>query len=683
MLFKVSAVAAATSAVILSTVSADPSIGVTETALVSDEEAVESAASASFADSYVPHKMLKAAKKEEERVQSAVLRNGKDNYNPKEAPVENEEELLENDPAKFFGILDHRNLQEQFDCSSCSSRPSVGSYDDLYDAFTSCYGRNTTYLGGYVAPVPADCPYDVPANCWDVSGVSKFSYVLYKTNFNAPLNCWDMSSATNVSGMLAGNYYFEQDISMWDLSNVETMTGMLYDAHEFTGQNLNEWNTAKVADMSYLFSYNYKLTASISDWDTSSVTDMTEMFLYAEEFNNPLPWVVSKVKSTNEMLFGAYKFNQNIEGWDTASLTEIGKMFHTARAFNQDLNNFNVSQVTNMEYMFTYAEKFNQPLNLWDVSNVEDMRGMFDAAVKFNQDISNWNIKNVKNFTQMFDGAKEFNQPIGGWNPASANEMDFMFFNATKFNQCLGLWALATPNDVQVTDMFTDSSCTNTTDPDPNAGPWCQTKADKCSDKRTVIPFVNRDGDGNPICEDLPRNVRFNPIFGKDDRNRPDDYVPPDEDADPDDKQRQNCESLERLKNIRQLDKWCNSDALIRSTPAAYKDVLPKLSYVKLYNLCPKSCRACADTCTDSRQAFTVTTDESKTNRRCTYLDKQKEATAARLCRKREIELKRGRIEFRIKPLMEQCPRTCGKLGSGKCAAFLEDSSDSGDERRI
>merc|ERR1711937_104445 len=227
---------------------------------------------------------------------------------------------------------------------------------------------------------------------------------------------------------------------------------------------------------------------------------------------------------------------------------------------------------------------------------------------------------------------------------------------------------------------FTDSSCTNTTDPDPNAGPWCQTKKDGCIDARTVVPFVNRDGDGNPICEDLPRNVRFNVIFGKDDRDRPDNYNAED-DADPDDKLRQSCESVEGLK-IRVQERWCNSDARIRGIPAAYKDVLPNGSYVKVYNLCPKSCKACADTCKDSRQAFTVVGSEP-TNRRCTYLDKQKDTTATRLCRKKEIELKRGRVEFRIKPLKEQCPRTCGKLGQGKCAAFLEDSSDSGDERRI
>jgi len=763
MLFKVSAVAAATSAVILSTVSADPSIGVTETALV-NEEAVESAASASFADSYVPHKMLKAAKKEEERVQSAVLRNGEDNYS-KEAPLENEEELLENDPSKFFGILDHaedvveevpssnmwdhRNLQYDNDgltnCVKCPERcekvnqvngiPEKGTqcprpkYGQLYFTLTECYGRNTS--DGEVDPYGAkgECKksrkddygvnyYGIPINCWDVSRIERFDFTFYGlTFFNRPLNCWDTSKGTSMKEMFTGTLNFEQDIGDWETGSVRNMYSMFYSATAFQGRNIRKWDTSKVTDMSNMFSYARRFNNTIATWDTSKVTAMDEMFLDARRFNKPLNWDVSSVQSMRETFFQAYAFNQkSVNDWNTASLTDTSSMFHSAKLFNQDLNNFGVSKVTSMEYMFYNTKRFDKPLDDWDVSNVVNMKSMFEKAKNFNQDISNWNVEKVVNFTSMFDGNKVFDQPIGDWNPTNAQDMDFMFTNATKFNQCLDNWASTTPSDVQVTDMFEDSSCTDTSDPDPNDGPWCQTQVDGCGatpsptkapttlpptrspnspptpteePSKVVIPFVNRDGDGNPICEDLPVNVRFNVIFGEDDRDRPDkpDDCDSEEDADPacadpDDKKRQNCASVEGLK-IRVKERWCNSDARIRGIPTAYEEDLPNGSYVKLYNLCPKSCKACADTCTDSRQAFTVTTDESKTNRRCTYLDKQKEATAARLCRNKEIELKRGRVEFRIKPLMEQCPRTCGKLGSGKCAAFLEDSSDSGDERRI
>ena len=123
--------------------------------------------------------------------------------------------------------------------------------------------------------------------------------------------------------------------------------------------------------------------------------------------------------------------------------------------------------------------------------------------------------------------------------------------------------------------------------------------------------------------------------------------------------------------NIRQSENWCNGDARIRKADD-YKEELPSGVYVKVYNLCPESCRACADTCADSNQVFTVEGAEP-VNRRCPYLDKRTDATAARLCRNKIAQLKRGRVKQ--KPLMEQCPRTCGLLGVGKCANFLRDAT--------
>merc|ERR1711937_113988 len=214
--------------------------------------------------------------------------------------------------------------------------------------------------------------------------------------------------------------------------------------------------------------------------------------------------------------------------------------------------------------------------------------------------------------------------------------------------------APVTPTDAPVSPTVAPVTPTGA----PNDAPVTEAPANE------VIPFVNRDENGNPICEDLPVNVRFNVIFGEDDRDRGED------EDDPDDKKRQNCASMEGF-NIRQSERWRNSDARIRGIPQEYEDVLPNGSYVKLYNLCPKSCRACADTCADHNQAFTVE-GADPVNRRCPYLDKRPDATAARLCRNKIAKLKRGIVTER--PMKEQCARTCGLLGEGKCAAFLSNS---------
>jgi len=214
--------------------------------------------------------------------------------------------------------------------------------------------------------------------------------------------------------------------------------------------------------------------------------------------------------------------------------------------------------------------------------------------------------------------------------------------------------APVTPTDAPVSPTVAPVTPTGA----PNDAPVTEAPANE------VIPFVNRDENGNPICEDLPVNVRFNVIFGEDDRDTG-------EENDPEDKKRKNCASMEGF-NIRQSETWCNRDARIRGIPQEYEEVLPNGSYVKVYNLCPESCRACADTCADSNQVFTVEGADPPVNRRCSYLDKRTDATAARLCRNKIALMKRGRVAQ--KPLTEQCARTCGLLGEGKCAAFLSNS---------
>ena len=59
----------------------------------------------------------------------------------------------------------------------------------------------------------------------------------------------------------------------------------------------------------------------IGNWDTSNVTNMSYMF-----------------KS-------AYDFNQDIGNWDTSSATGMSKMFRDAKSFNQDLSGWNVTNI--------------------------------------------------------------------------------------------------------------------------------------------------------------------------------------------------------------------------------------------------------------------------------------------------------------------------------------------------
>jgi surface protein len=130
-------------------------------------------------------------------------------------------------------------------------------------------------------------------------------------------------------------------------------------------------------------------------------------------------------------------------------------MFGEAMSFEGDLSTWNVSKVQSMGYMFFGARQFDSNLSQWDVSNVEKMQFMFQNADRFNQDISMWNILNVQT-------------------------MNSMFYNATSFHQDLCRWgALIQSPGVNVTNMFTGSSCQETSDPvvsakTVNGSSWCQ-----------------------------------------------------------------------------------------------------------------------------------------------------------------------------------------------------------------
>ena len=130
------------------------------------------------------------------------------------------------------------------------------------------------------------------------------------------------------------------------LTKLETITGLEY------------LNTAKVTDMSYMFSSCLRLTSlDITNFNTANVTDMSYMFnsctkltsLGVTNFNT------AKVKNMIRMFSNCQALTSlNVTNFNTEKIPDMSYMFSFCKQLTSlDVTNFNTVNVTNMSYMFS------------------------------------------------------------------------------------------------------------------------------------------------------------------------------------------------------------------------------------------------------------------------------------------------------------------------------------------
>ncbi len=187
----------------------------------------------------------------------------------------------------------------------------------------------------------------------------------------------------------------------------------------------------------------------IGDWNTSNVTDMTGLFYEATSFNQDIgAWDVSKVTSMYATFWDADAFNQNIGDWDVSSLTYMYGIFAYADSFNQDISRWDVSHVTNMQYIFYDANSFDQDIDVWDTSSVTEIDAAFMYAGSFNQDISDWDVSHVADLGSMFYSSA-FKQDISDWNISNVTNFSSLVsgyaLSTSQYDSMLTRWSQSTP----------------------------------------------------------------------------------------------------------------------------------------------------------------------------------------------------------------------------------------------
>ena len=97
-----------------------------------------------------------------------------------------------------------------------------------------------------------------------------------------------------------------QEINLGDIdtSAITDMSKLFYDSRRKDFSGIENWDVSSVTDMSGMFAYCYDFNQPLNNWDVSSVTGMHEMFDGCENFNQPLDsWNVSSVTNMSRMFY--------------------------------------------------------------------------------------------------------------------------------------------------------------------------------------------------------------------------------------------------------------------------------------------------------------------------------------------------------------------------------------------
>jgi surface protein len=277
-----------------------------------------------------------------------------------------------------------------------------------------------------------------PYIAWDTSNVTTMGFMFggseTNTSFNGNVTNWNTSKVTNMQSMFNAKNKFNQDLS----TKVVTVSGSPYIA----------WDTSNVTNMGFMFNnlvIDGEFNQNIGNWNTNRVTNMSQLFTGQPMFNQDIStkvvtvsgspyvaWNVSGVTNMSFILFSysprfnrmSGNFNQDISNWNTRAVTTTQSMFYNQINFNQNLSTkqvtvgsltysaWTMSAVTNMGFMF-YVDSattsgsalgsFNNSgstlINNWDVRRVTGATDMFNNQIGFNQPIGNWNISGVTAFS--------------------------------------------------------------------------------------------------------------------------------------------------------------------------------------------------------------------------------------------------------------------------------------------
>ena len=267
------------------------------------------------------------------------------------------------------------------------------------------------------------------------------------------------TKVTDMSYMFNGcNNLSSLDLSYFNTTNVTNMKHMFEGCKALTSLDLTNFNTEKVTDMACMF-FNCQNLSSLAlsyYFNTTNVTNMISMFYYCQNLSSlDLSYFnTTNVTDMYSMFKGCSALTSlDLTKFNTAKVTDMSGMFYDCKKLSLlDLTNFNTAKVTNMSYMFNGCSALTSlDLTKFNTANVTNMSGMFYNCQDLSSlNLSKFNTENVTKMYSMFNGCPVLTSlDLTNFNTAKVTDMSYMFYGCS------------TLQTIYVSDNFVVTGITN------------------------------------------------------------------------------------------------------------------------------------------------------------------------------------------------------------------------------
>jgi hypothetical protein len=186
---------------------------------------------------------------------------------------------------------------------------------------------------------------------------------------------------------------------------------------------------------------------------------------------------------------------------DTPTIPTSFSTFETTQELYNAVDqyyNMYMTSINQNVWSHRVAQTYGYPIGIWDVSRLTNFSRVFDPQRSLDlfdesraastlkmaviiEDLSGWDVTNAKTMYGMFAYSTWNVTGLSSWNISRVEDLRYAFYRARYFADDLCEWGWSIAQQTQVSEMFVDSACTNTSNPaylifGPMglSGPWCE-----------------------------------------------------------------------------------------------------------------------------------------------------------------------------------------------------------------